>query len=317
MGPGTRRGHLPSEHGCRLYRARVRITRAALLIVLLAVAGCSSDSDDVEKRPTPTAVASTSSATEPVLLRTPSGNVTCRLTARSVECTPTEHNWGVYASLDDGPCTTALEVLVRLTSVVEEGTVCHGITARSAEVLGYGELRQVGLVRCVSEREALSCARTDSGEGFTMSRTFLDPHATPAARGQAPVPPPTVRELPADTEYAGFVTPTAGTICDVYEGEHVVCHVYQRTWETRPYDEAAEGPCEGDRAGEVVLDKGRPGTTVTTCRSDSLGGGPVLGYGDTLRVGPIECIAERSGVTCRNTDDGHGFTASRDRFHGF
>lgn len=269
------------------------------------------------KVPIRTAMTATPSPAGPVLLRTPSGNVTCRLTAQAVECTPREHEWGTYTSLDDGPCTTPLEVLVRVRTAVEAGTVCHGVTARSPEILGYGEQRQVGLVRCVSERDALSCARTDSGQGFTMGRAFLDTHATAAARRPAPARPPTVRDLPRDTEYAGFVTPTGGTVCDVYGGEHVVCHVHQRTWRAAPYDEAADGPCEGDEADEVVLDEGRAGRTVTTCRSDDLGGGPALGYGDTLRVGSVECTAERTAVTCRSIDTGHGFEVSRERFRGF
>jgi hypothetical protein len=284
---------------------------------VLAVAGCSSGSAATGKAPTPPAVTATPSPAGPVVLRTPSGNVTCRLSAQAVECTPREHDWGVYSSLDDAPCTTALEVLVRVTTVVEAGTVCHGVMARAPETLEYGEQRQVGLVRCVSERDSLSCARTDSGEGFTMSRAFLDTHATAAARRPAPAPPAKVRVIPAEEEYAGFVTPTGATVCDVYGGERVVCHVSQRTWRATPYDEAAEGPCEGDEAGEVVLDPGREGRTMTTCRSDALGGGPVLGYGDTLRMGSVECTAQRTGVSCRSTDTGHGFEVGRERFRGF
>jgi len=39
--------------------------------------------------------------------------------------------------------------------------------------------------------------------------------------------------------------------------------------------------------------------------------GYALSYGQTLRVGVMECSMAESGVTCRSTRSGHWFSASR------
>ena len=37
---------------------------------------------------------------------------------------------------------------------------------------------------------------------------------------------------------------------------------------------------------------------------------PVLRYGHTASFGRLECTSRRSGITCRSTRSGHGFTVS-------
>lgn len=36
---------------------------------------------------------------------------------------------------------------------------------------------------------------------------------------------------------------------------------------------------------------------------------PVLGYGETWKRGPVSCISEKTGLTCRNSN--HGFSMGR------
>lgn len=44
---------------------------------------------------------------------------------------------------------------------------------------------------------------------------------------------------------------------------------------------------------------------------------PVLGYGRSLTAGQVTCTMRTSGVTCRNTRTGHGFSMSREAHTGF
>jgi hypothetical protein len=39
----------------------------------------------------------------------------------------------------------------------------------------------------------------------------------------------------------------------------------------------------------------------------------VLAYGRSTRFGALRCTSRRSGITCRSTRSGHGFTVSVDR----
>jgi len=208
-------------------------------------------------------------------------------------------------------------VLVKLAATVAGGLSCDGVVDPDAEVLAYGSSIELGDIRCVSERVALSCVRTDTGIGFTLSRAFFDTHATPAALGDTPAPPPATRTVPADTEFTGFVTPTGSILCDIYSAESVTCFVWGHRWKATPYDEEREGPCDADFAVEVHLGETGPGETLTSCRSDSLGAGPVLGYGDSLRIGTIRCDSSTDGVTCRNERTRHGFDVNKARFRGF
>ena len=298
---------------------------AAVLVLLLA-SGCTAGTAATSSTPSahPSTAASTSagpvrllpSGTTSAYLRTPSGNVTCLLTPQKVECTPKEHDWGVYDYSDYGQCDHDPTVVVSVASTVAVRLSCAGVASTDAEVLPYGSRVELGDIRCVSENQALSCARTDTGVGFTLSRSAIDTNATAAARGSGPLPPTTVT-LPADTDTTGFVTPTASIQCDIYGATSVTCFVHGHTWQAPPYDEKGEGPCDADHAVEVQLGDQGPGATRTTCRSDSLGAGSVLGYGHTLRVGVVSCRSATTGVTCRNTRTGHGFEVNRSRFRGF
>ena len=37
-----------------------------------------------------------------------------------------------------------------------------------------------------------------------------------------------------------------------------------------------------------------------------------LSYGRTLRSGPMECTVTQAGVSCTDTQSGHGFTVSKE-----
>lgn len=309
-----------------------RVRNSMALLMLLLAAACTERGQPV----TPplaspsTATTSASSDTNPsgsvrvlppgtasATFRTPSDNSTCRVTPAEAACTPKEHSWGVYDQ-DDSGCTEPVPraVLVRVADTVRVTSGCDAVVAPTAEVLPYGSGIELGDIRCVSERRAVSCARTDTGAGFTLSKAMVDTNPSAAARGDAPRPPSTVT-LPPEEYGQGFVSPTGDIICDIYGTTGMTCFVYGGSLTYPEYDEKREGPCDADFSGEVHFDGKSPGTTATTCRSDALGGGPVLGYGHTLNVGQFSCTSATTGVTCRSTRTGHGFEVNKTRLRGF
>jgi hypothetical protein len=62
----------------------------------------------------------------------------------------------------------------------------------------------------------------------------------------------------------------------------------------------------------MVLWVGKQGEI--SCIYDSVAGiGDVLPYGEAVRVGQVVCESRIGGVLCRS-DDGHGFTLSRQAY---
>ncbi|MBI5107002.1 MAG: hypothetical protein HZB46_18810 [Solirubrobacterales bacterium] len=66
-----------------------------------------------------------------------------------------------------------------------------------------------------------------------------------------------------------------------------------------------------DRA--VVLDKTGKARRATVTDTVADPKGKVLGYGKSRRFGRFTCTSRRTGLTCRNRANGHGFTVSRER----
>jgi hypothetical protein len=61
------------------------------------------------------------------------------------------------------------------------------------------------------------------------------------------------------------------------------------------------------------IDKRHRGRRIHVTDTVSMPGAQVLGYGNSLRVGPFTCRSRRNGLTCRSRSSGHGFKVSRQR----
>jgi hypothetical protein len=75
--------------------------------------------------------------------------------------------------------------------------------------------------------------------------------------------------------------------------------------------------CEYDWGPGVTV--GRRGRGTFVCAGDTTLNpqARVLPYGKTSRVGDLSCRSAESGIVCRNTDTGHGFRISRERYRLF
>jgi hypothetical protein len=107
---------------------------------------------------------------------------------------------------------------------------------------------------------------------------------------------------------ADFLTPSGNIGCGM-DPQGVRCDVRGRRFQVPP----APDDCLLEWGHGVAV---RIGTTgYLECAGDTaiIDGLQVLEYGKAVRVGQIVCESRTTGVTCR-TDEGHGFTLSREAY---
>jgi Family of unknown function (DUF6636) len=74
--------------------------------------------------------------------------------------------------------------------------------------------------------------------------------------------------------------------------------------------------CEVDWGQGLAIQGAEPAAPV--CAGDTVLGspGPTLAYGRAPKV-PFRCQSESEGLTCQNTESGHGFFLSRQRYETY
>ena len=147
-----------------------------------------------------------------------------------------------------------------------------------------------------------------------------DARPSPTTTTAAPTtaPPATTSPIPTvaittERDEVHFRTPSGNIHC--YAGpEGVGCDIYNYTWPLPSPED-----CEGTGDWAAVPSVGATGAaSIATCVSDSRGNATrVLAYGTGVRVGPMECVSETRGLTCRSTRSRHGFFVSRERYRLF
>jgi uncharacterized protein DUF6636 len=109
-----------------------------------------------------------------------------------------------------------------------------------------------------------------------------------------------------------FQSPSENIGCAIGKRSGVRCDIRERDW--RP--PARPPSCQLDWGNGLVV--GRRGRGHFTCAGDTtLGQGPHLGYGESIRRGRFRCVSRRSGMRCVNRRNGHGFSLSRQRARRF
>ncbi len=102
--------------------------------------------------------------------QTPTGNIACLMSAKSVRCDIAEKQWtaprpaGCPKQLDFGQGLT-------LSAEGPAEVVCAGDTVLNpdAPVLDYGSSSRIGSITCASAESGVTCI-SDSGGSFTLSR---------------------------------------------------------------------------------------------------------------------------------------------------
>jgi hypothetical protein len=121
----------------------------------------------------------------------------------------------------------------------------------------------------------------------------------------------------ADPGYRFFASPSGNIACQLGTfSDHGVaratvgCQIGQHDYASPP----RPADCRGGWGDSVALTQGQP--AALQCHTDTLLGSssPVLDYGQTIIVEPIDCTSEESGMRCFDSRTGHGFSLSRDDY---
>jgi hypothetical protein len=108
----------------------------------------------------------------------------------------------------------------------------------------------------------------------------------------------------ADVGPGDFSSPSGNIGCYVDVGSGIRCDIRTRSWAPPP----APSSCQLDYGQGLMVSQG-PATF--TCAGDTvLGSSNVLPYGSVAQRGPFRCDSEESGMSCVDTQTGHGFVLS-------
>lgn len=118
---------------------------------------------------------------------------------------------------------------------------------------------------------------------------------------------PTNPASAATRSVSWFVSPSGNIGCMLYGGV-ARCDLRTHTYRTpkRPYY------CDLEYGDSISV--GSRGKAYYTCHGDTVfGTSTVLKYGQTTRVGRLQCTSLTSGMSCVNLRTGHGFLISKSK----
>lgn len=104
-----------------------------------------------------------------------------------------------------------------------------------------------------------------------------------------------------------FGSPSGNVSCMIYGG------VARCDLRTHTYSAPARPPyCDLEYGDSISV--GTRGKAYFTCHGDTLfGSSTVLRYGQTTRVGSLQCTSLTTGMSCVNLRTGHGFLISKSK----
>jgi hypothetical protein len=156
----------------------------------------------------------------------------------------------------------------------------------------------------------VACGGQNGSTPSTTSRP-VSPTATSSSSSAPPTASPTTTDHEMISELIGFTAPSGNVGCSI-ASTMVRCDISERDWSppARPAD------CDGDYGQGISLLPGGQATFV--CAGDTvLGEGAPLAYGKSLSAGALVCTSAESGITCRDTETGHGFSIAREAYRLF
>lgn len=119
-------------------------------------------------------------------------------------------------------------------------------------------------------------------------------------------------QAPKPVHLKQFQSPSHNIGCYLSKqrGGSVRCDIREHSWTAPP----KPAFCDVDWGGGLQVGSKRRGSIV--CAGDTVldPGSPVLGYGKASELGSIACRSSEAGVRCSNTQSGHGFFVSRERY---
>ena len=173
--------------------------------------------------------------------------------------------------------------------------------------------------RCVRLLVGLAVATTLAACGGGSTDT-QSPSTTPAfeqTKVSATIAKPDklTKEAPADDDefqFTAFRSPSGNVGCYL-DVDYVRCDIADKTWSPPP----RPADCEFDYGQGITMVPG--GSAEFVCAGDTalVPDGNPLPYGESIAAVPLRCESAESGITCRDTETGKGFSISRDAYQLF
>ncbi len=115
------------------------------------------------------------------------------------------------------------------------------------------------------------------------------------------------------TDWTGFTSPSGNIGCMIAPSS-ARCDIQQRDWSPPP--RPADCPSFTGYGQGIIVSPGGPAQIV--CAGDTAyNNNGALPYGESITAGTLRCTSAESGMTCRDTQAGHGFTISRQAYQLF
>jgi hypothetical protein len=165
----------------------------------------------------------------------------------------------------------------------------------------------VGLLSGCGGQDSTPTASSPSMQPAKTARAIPTESPAGATKRQAP----DASEPDEAADLVGFTSPSGNVGC-IIDSAYVRCDIAERNWSPPP----RPADCEFDYGQGISLSRGEEAAFV--CAGDTaLGGGKPLDYGQSVSAGLMQCDSAESGVTCRDTKTGHGFTIAREAYRVF
>lgn len=117
----------------------------------------------------------------------------------------------------------------------------------------------------------------------------------------------------AATGFTGFTSPSGNIGCMI-ESTYVRCDIQHRDWSPPP--RPSDCPSFTGYGQGIELNVGSRPQFV--CAGDTAySSSSALAYGDSISSGVLTCSSSESGMNCRDTVTGHGFSLSRQAYQLF
>jgi hypothetical protein len=156
---------------------------------------------------------------------------------------------------------------------------------------------------CGGSDESVSTATVTSTATVETTASTTSEATTSTGTNTGGAPPPADQQV---TELTPFTSPSGNIGCYI-DQKSVRCDIKKRDWD--PPARPASCNENVDYGQGIELRAG--GSPGFVCAGDSaLAGGDPLPYGQSIAAGLLRCESEESGMSCRDTESGRGFTLS-------
>lgn len=163
----------------------------------------------------------------------------------------------------------------------------------------------VALAACGSDGDTTVIKTVTESPADQSTTTTAATESTPAPPTSEPTRHLTLFQSPSENIGCYMSSQSSG---------YARCDIGDRSW-SPPARPASCGDLDWGQGVEVS----GAGSGQIVCAGDTTrdSGAPVLSYGQSSRADPILCQSSESGVTCTNTDTGHGFLIASESYRLF